>query len=646
MVAVVAGNGLGLLNTSALVLGSRGQFGSAGVGRDGEQVFVNAANGNLFIDRRDEFLIGKGVDAAVFRAYNSQGLLTDDNGDNWRASVSRKVYNLTGTINTAGSTVTRVDWDGSETLYTYNSTRGQYLSTAGAGAYNTLSFASNVWTWTDGDSRMVETYAAANGGRITASTDTDGNSLTYGYNGAGLLTQVSTANGETTWLDYTGTQLTQLRTGYTNSAGASVTMTRVRYGYDASNRLSTVTVDLSPEDNSIADGKTYVTTYTYDGTSNRVASISQTDTSTVAFTYVNQGGLYRVASITQTSANNVTRVSNFVYDTVNRTTTVIDPVGIQTVLTYDSAGKLIQVQATGADGQTQSMVYTYDADGNVLTAKDALNNLTTYGYDGNGNLILSRDAAGNTVTRTYGANNQVLTETVYLSPDPDGAGSAPATLPLTSRYTYDANNHLRFAVSGAGRVTEYRYNAAGQPVSVLQYTGQTYDLTGLAITDAISQASLSTWVTNLADQTQAMRVDTAYDYRGNVQTVTSATVLKTDGTIDLTGATGVLSQTRYVYDQYGNLLQTLPVLASNTAQTYVYDGLGRVTQAVDLYGATTLTQYLDSAAQTKIILASGTANSMTRTLAYNRAGELTGLIEATTTGTTLSQVSYKCHQRM
>src|SRR6185436_14593694 len=108
MVAVVTGNGLGLERSSAWVLGSRGQLGSAGLGRDHSGVYVNAANGNLVITRQDEFLIGIGPDSSIGQAYNSQGYLTDDNGDNWKPTPEKSIWS-NGTVNAAGSTVTRQD---------------------------------------------------------------------------------------------------------------------------------------------------------------------------------------------------------------------------------------------------------------------------------------------------------------------------------------------------------------------------------------------------------------------------------------------------------------------------------------------------------------------------------------------------------
>ncbi len=254
MVAIVTGNGLGLQGSSALGLGSRGTIGDASFGKTGEKLFVNAATGNLVIQDQDEFLFGQGVNSAIRRAYNSQGVVA---GDHWRPGSLRTVDGLTGTLNSVGSTITRTDWDGSAVLFRYDDTRKAYVGTAGSGARQTLTFSSgtNAWTWNDPLNHTTETYDAARGGRLTATTDRDGNAVSYSYNAAGLLSQVKTAGGDLTYLDYdSNNQLTQLRSVYRNASGSQVTATTVRYAYDAQHRLTQVMTDLSPEDNSIADG--------------------------------------------------------------------------------------------------------------------------------------------------------------------------------------------------------------------------------------------------------------------------------------------------------------------------------------------------------------------------------------------------------
>ncbi len=90
--------------------------------------------------------------------------------------------------------------------------------------------------------------------------------------------------------------------------------------------------------------------------------------------------------------------------------------------------------------------------------------MTRYGYDSAGNLIRQEDALGNVLTRTYGAGNELLSETL----------SGPNTAAATTRYVYDSERHLRFVVSAEGRVSEYRYNAAGQAIATLSYNRRRY----------------------------------------------------------------------------------------------------------------------------------------------------------------------------
>ena len=510
MVAVVTGNTLGLVAGSAGVLGGNGQLGSAATGRGGDIAFVNASTGNLTIQRQDELLLGLGPDIGIVRTYNSQGLFDFDNNDNWQISLYRRVFGLTGTVNTAASTIKRTSADGAELTYTYDATLLKYVNKDGAGSFDTLTFnsAANTWTWVDGDSRTAETFELQVAGtyRIKNLADTDGNTLTYSYNNAtdSLITQVLSANGERTDLIYNATkQLTQINV--VNSS--SVTTTRVRYTYEnatATARLTSVSTDLSPADGVIADNNTYTTTYGYDGLSKRITSIvnsvgvSAISVTRTDFTYETTGA-FRVLTV-KDGTNNIT---TFAYPTTS-TATVTDAKGQITTLTYsiltDSSQKLL-TRVQGPAGSGQDINYLYDTNGNVSQMTDSRGNWTVYTYDVNGNQLTQQDMLGNTIVRTYTTSNQMLTETVYTDVDSTpGVLSVSNTTTIgtgtaqTTRYVYDnsvggTNNRLRFIISPEGRVTEYRYNTNGTRASTIQYTGNLF-----AVAGAVTEAQLMTWV--------------------------------------------------------------------------------------------------------------------------------------------------------
>ncbi|SFG52018.1 YD repeat-containing protein [Novosphingobium sp. CF614] len=631
MVSVVTGSGLGLDQASGFVLGSRGQLGSSAFGRYGEGVTVNAATGNLFVNRTDEILIGLGVDAVVSRSYNSLGLSNDENGDNWQLGGQRRVAGLTGTVNTAGSTVTRYDWDGSSIAYTWDASKAAYVSAKVGHQDDRITFASNVWTWTDSDSRTSETYDHLNGGRLIAVKDADNNTTSYSYTGS-LLTRIATANGEYTDLTWSGSNLTQVVT--TKSSGTP--LTRVRYTYDDENRLWSVTTDLTPDDNSVADGKTVVTTYTYDGTSDRVASISQTGGAKLDFTYALVGADYRVATYKQTLASGVTSQVTLSYDTTNRVTTLTDQSGQVTKLTYDTSSRLTKVELPPAQAGATAQVttYTYDSAGNVLTMKDALNNTTAYQYDANGNLTLIRDAAANTVTYTYGAGNELLTETRYTVADPDGSGPGLPSGSATTRYVYDTAYHLLFTITAEGGVTQNAYFNSSASNGLLRfqwaYTGQVYDTSGLTDIQAPSAADLNTWISAITDKSTRLRTEYTYDFRGNL-----ATAMSWGASTSAGAGSGVATTVTYTYDQYGNLLTRQTSGIANT-EVFTYDGLGRMTGSVDLDGGTTSLVFTDGQNRQVVTL----ANGLVQTSTYNMAGQLISY-QTSGTGLTTATASYK-----
>lgn len=165
MVAVVTGNSLGLDRTSLGILGDRGVWGSASQGSGAEQVYVNAATGNLVIRRVDDGLVSDGLDIQAIRTYNSQGTLNDDNGDNWYLGAYSSQLSLVGTFGSQGSTLTRSWRDGSSSVFTWDVSRSAYMCRDGAGAHDTIVFdtAANQYVLTEGSSRVIERYDASNG---------------------------------------------------------------------------------------------------------------------------------------------------------------------------------------------------------------------------------------------------------------------------------------------------------------------------------------------------------------------------------------------------------------------------------------------------------------------------------------------------
>lgn len=604
MVAIFTGAGTGFERGSGNVIGGGGLLGSAAQGRGGDNIFLNAANGNLLISRQDEFLSGRGPDIGINRTYNSLGNFSDDNGDNWRQSMDRRVFGFTGTVNTAGSYVMRRGADGAEVKYSWNGSA--YVATDGSGSYDTLTYNGN-WTWTDGDSRVTEVYTSLNGvdWQIVSQTDVAGNSLTFTYTGD-KLTQVTTADGGYTQLTWSGSNITSLVT-YSHGIG----LTRTRYSYDGYNRLSTVTVDLTPNDASVGDGNAYTTTYSYHGTSKLVASISQTDGSHVAFTYDGSG---RVDSITQTVASGITRTTTIAYGAGY--TTVADPMGQAVTLYYDGAGQLTQIASPPAyaGAAAQIVQFGYNGNGDLTSVTDAAGLASTYTYDGNGNVLTAIDRTGNTITRTYNAANQVLTET-RMGSDRDSANASH-----TTRYVYDAANLLKHVVSAEGLVTSYWYNSYGERYWSENYSEYHYDVSGLSSDTALSLAQLTSWWNANPDKTKMQNVQVDYfDARGNLHQRIHYGATYADG--NASTADGYTHK-YYTYDQAGQLLNR--VTATQNTEHFVYDGLGRLTSSTDLNGGVTSIYFNDAATQTTVTLAGGLVQVST----YSKAGELLSVTES------------------
>ncbi|WP_256081313.1 DUF4214 domain-containing protein [Massilia sp. YIM B04103] len=609
MVAMVSGNGLGILNSSASVLGQQGLFGNAAHGQTKEAAYVNLANGNLVLQDQDEWLAARGVNLALTRTYNSQGNFNDGNGLNWKNGSVKQVTGLSGTLNGAGSTVSRIDGDGSVQLYTYDAGLKLYRSSDGAGGYQTLSATAALeWTWRSDRRDLLgvhEVYdGSKNDGRITAVRDQLGLRIGYQYNADGQLAVLSNGSGDKTYYDYANGKLAQIR----SDLGGGASLVRTRYAYDELGRLSSVSVDLTPEDGSIGDGNAYVSRYEYEGESQRISVLQQADGTSIRFRYTAEG---KVRSISDALGRSTT----LEYDEAGRTTVVSDALGRKTSYRYDARGQLTGVSGPLADNLNPETQFSYDASGNLLRAVAANGLAIDYGYDANGNRILERDGAGNTVSRVYDlSSNQLLNETVYAVADPDGAGPAQAGAPQTRRLVYDASNRLRFRISAEGRVSELRYNALGELASELSYTAQLYATAALAPAATLTEAALNAWVASAAvDKSRVSRTDYLYDGRGQLSSVLRFANTNAAGVGLLDGQQ---SETVYVYGPSGQLLKSID--GNKNATAFTYDGLGRQLSKTDAQGNAALSTY----GQHGELVLSSSANGATTTFIRDKAGQL------------------------
>jgi YD repeat-containing protein len=625
MVAVVSGNGLGLGNTSLAQLG-QSQGGAASLGQAGGGAYVNTATGNLILQNADEGLLFDGLPLNILRSYNSQGQLNGQS--DWRYGYSRSVGGLTGTLDTAGSTITRTDDDGSTVIYTYDSSRGTYVSTGQNGAQDTLSWSAtaSTWTYSDAADQLQETYNAS--GQLTALRDTaTGASYSFSYSN-GQLSQITAGDGDSLTFDYnTGGQLIGLTVQEVPPGqGTPVTRQQVSYGYDASGRLSTVTTLLASD--TAANSASYTTTYTYDGSSDRVASVTQSDGTTVSYGYTQDAqGAYQVTSVTTgTGADAQTLTLSYAANS----TTITDALGRATTYQSNATGQLVAVLQPTVNGSRPTTGYTYDANGNVLTMTDPLGAVTHYSYDANGNLLSVEDPTGHTVSYTYDSNDQVTSQTVFTVPAQGVVGQCGYVAPSgaqTTYYVYDSQGRLSYVIDPQGDVTEHDYstlNGISVLASTEQYVGATYATGNLSPTTPPALADLQSWVASAPVQavlSQSVRTDYSYDARGQLTQQIQWDRLNAQGQGTLGGDIGAIVTT-FTYSAQGQLLQTGTQRGSNrgTVETtsYTYDGLGRLLSSTDPLGNVTTHTYTDATA-TQITTQ---ANGLVTTQVRNTAGLL------------------------
>jgi RHS repeat-associated protein len=248
----------------------------------------------------------------------------------------------------------------------------------------------------------------------------------------------------------------------------------------------------------------------------------------------------------------------------------IQPLVTEASYTYDADGN--QLSATNADGQTAS--YAYDADNEPTSTTLPDGTTTSTGYDADGNVTSQTDGRGKTTTYTYNALDQRIT-----AEDPDSR---------TTTYGYDGVGNLTSLTDPAGRTTTNTYDAANELTAVSYSDGVTPNATYTYTSDGLPHTMVdgtgtTTYTYDALDrltQVEDGNSDTigyGYDLANNQTTISypgsSHTVTRTfDHAGNLASVEDWLSNTTtFAYDADNNLATTTFPGAVGQQDTYAYD---------------------------------------------------------------------------
>ncbi|TKB75487.1 MAG: hypothetical protein E8D46_01315 [Nitrospira sp.] len=276
-----------------------------------------------------------------------------------------------------------------------------------------------------------------------------------------------------------------------------------------------------------------------------------------------------------------------------------------------------------------TMIFGYDAKGNLTTITNALNKVTTITVNAVGQPLTIKDPLNNTTTLTYDLGDLVKVK------DP---------LNRETQRILDAAGRLRNITNPLGQKTLYTPDALDRITqltdSINGNTAFTYDANSnlLTVTDAKSQQTIYTYSNMNRTATRKdplIHTETyAYDNNGNMTQLTDRKGQLTGYTYDaLNRKTKTTFQdgtsTNYTYDAGNRITQVQEKDAGGTVTatiTRTYDGLDRLTQEVTAQG--TVNYVYDSASRrTSMTVAGQTAVTYT----HDNANRLTQIQQGTPT---------------
>ena len=392
----------------------------------------------------------------------------------------------------AGNLAARTDFNGRRTTYGYDTlnrlvTRTPDPATGEPSATFTYTAAGQRETMTDATGTTRYAYDSRN--RLSSKAAPQG-TLTYTYYAAGGVLTVRSSNANGVSVDYAYDGLSRLATVRDNRQPAGVTA----YGYDVNSNLETVTYPNEVRTAYTYNGLNRLTgvnaakggaslagyAYTLGAAGNRL-SVTEQNGRTAAYAY---DELYRLTGESVSGDPATNGQVGYTYDPVGnrlgRTSTVS---GIAPATAAYDANDRLAADSYDQNGNTvgsQGAAYTYDSANRIRTAAASG---AAYAYDGDGNLV-AKTVGGVTTHYLVDSNNptgyaQVVEEIVggqvvrqyTYGHDLVSQRQLVGGQWQTSFYGYDGHGSVRYLTDASGAVTDtYTYDAFG---TLLSRTGTT-----------------------------------------------------------------------------------------------------------------------------------------------------------------------------
>ena len=535
---------------------------------------VNVRNGNLFLYYQDLFIPSMGIPLRVDRVYNSRSVYRTPFGYGWSFNYftiirlendgKLKAYESDGSIKIYNRMQRTEKYD------TYVSVRDKTKIIRDKKSANYIRFLRNC------GKEYFDQY-----GRLEKLTDRNGNSTVLHYDKTGNLTSVTDSANRFITFTYSNNGLI---TSIKDPIGREL-----RYSYDERQNLIAA-----------VDTNGHTTKYFYDDFHNMTFMIYP-DGSDTAFEYDIEKDLilsekgpgqkksaYRYYSnpgiLITIVADSLGRKTKYTYEEIPNglKLTEVDPLGKRIVREYDNDGNILKE----IDKNDNEAFFGYDDLNRLTSITDPSGNVTkiTYLEGCSGDVIKSiTDPLGNRYARNYDENSNVVS---IIDP-----------LGYKTRMEYDPKGNLVSTTDAMGFKTTLQYDKAGNIISIKDHSGNVkrmeYDRVSRLITVADTKGKRTKIRYDNKDRVIEIinhlghRTAFMYNEIGQIKSVTNPDNNTLDYVYDKSGYLAKIidsngNSQNFECDSEGNQL-TISDFNNNLTKLY-YDSCNRLIKTEDPYG--------------------------------------------------------------